>query len=247
MNNDLFYNSLASDYDSMINFNEALERRFDLLSPLIPHDCKTAADIGCGSGIDAISLCKHGLKVVAFDPSEEMLNLARINAIKHCAKNIKFSMAGAADINILYHNKFDFVTSLGNTLSNIPRIEIKESVNSIYNLLKKNGAVVIQLINYSKLIAEDKRILNITKNDKHTFVRFYDFSEHKIIFNILKFENKNTNNHELISTEVFNYSCEYLLKLMKETGFCEIEIWGDLKKSPYENKSSNDVVIFAKK
>ena len=242
-----FYNSLASSYDGMINFEEALKRRKETLSSLIQNSFRTAADIGCGSGIDAISLSQLGLKVAAFDPSEEMLNKARKNAINHSTENIQFCLSGASNIDSVYYNQFNFITCLGNTLSNIPDKEIHESVNNFYKLLRPGGKVVLQIVNYKKLITEDKRILSITKNEEYTFVRFYDYMDNKIIFNILKFENKNTNNYELISTEVFSYSSEYLLSLFNKAGFSNIKVQGDLKGSSFDKKLSKDLIIIAEK
>ena len=37
-------------------------------------------EIGCGTGDEALELAKRGCEVVAIDPSEEMLNLARRKA-----------------------------------------------------------------------------------------------------------------------------------------------------------------------
>ncbi|MEW9121741.1 MAG: class I SAM-dependent methyltransferase [Thermotaleaceae bacterium] len=47
-------------------------------------------DIGCGPGHQAIALGRYCKEVVALDISEEMLGIARENAIKEGLKNIKF-------------------------------------------------------------------------------------------------------------------------------------------------------------
>lgn len=247
MNNEQFYNHLAGSYDGMINFENALTRRIELLRPFINPEYSTAADIGCGSGIDAISLAKLGLKVVAFDPSEEMLNVAQKNAATFGLSTIEFNKAKAHEIDPLFYGNFDLLTSLGNTLSNIPPNEIETSLRASYQLLKKDRGVVFQIVNYSKLIHENKRILNITKNDLHTYVRFYDFSDSKIMFNILRFETENPAQHNLISTEVFYYSPDQLLTMLNEIGFEEIKLWGSMNRMEYAKEKSGDIVIYAKK
>lgn len=247
MKNRIFYNELAENYNSMISFEEALPRRIELLSKFVLPEYGTAADLGCGSGIDSITLSKAGLRVVAFDPSEEMINLARSKSIEHNAKNIKFSHYKIHRIPKEYYNRFDLMTSLGNTLSNIPESELTQTLLTMYRLLRKNGSVVIQMINYGKLIEEEERILRINQIDSQTFIRFYDFLERKINFNILSFETDNPSKRKLITTEVFHYKAESLLKQLASVGFSDVAAYGDLHQTPFKEAESHDLVLLARK
>ncbi len=70
----------------MISFEKAVEIKKKLLKNFVTDEMKSAADIGCGSGVDSISLSSLGLKVTAFDPSSEMLKVAEANAERMKAK-----------------------------------------------------------------------------------------------------------------------------------------------------------------
>lgn len=209
MKNKNFYNAFAEQYNSMINFENALPRRIELISNFVEKHHNTAADLGCGSGIDSISLSKIGLRVVAFDPSSEMLNLAREKAIETNTGNIKFSEFPISEIPEEYFNKFDFITSLGNTLSNISNEDVSSSINNIFRLLKGNGRAIIQIVNYNRLIVNDDRILNIASGEKKTYVRFYDYFENHINFNILSFTTDAPENRSLITTKVYPHKSEF--------------------------------------
>jgi ubiquinone/menaquinone biosynthesis C-methylase UbiE len=80
--NNAFYDELASDYDEMISFEKSVEKKKNLFKNFLSSEMKSAADIGCGSGVDSIALSLSGLKVTAFDPSSEMLKIAKSNTAR---------------------------------------------------------------------------------------------------------------------------------------------------------------------
>jgi len=244
--NNNFYNSASVYYDKMIDFESALQKRKILLSNFIENKIKSVADVGCGTGVDSISLSQLGLNVNSFDPSLEMINTARTNSEKHNCKIMFYNFA-ANNIPKSFYNKFDLVVSLGNTLANIPFGMIEKSVVKLFRLLKKDGRVLIQILNYEKILEDKERIVNITKKDIEYFIRFYDFNKKDITFNILKFNTDQTTKKELISTKIFPYTLKELKKVFKETGFKKIELFGGLDKKPFDAKTSNDLILFAHK
>ncbi|MBK7631515.1 MAG: class I SAM-dependent methyltransferase [Ignavibacteriales bacterium] len=112
--NNNFYNSASVYYDKMIDFDSALQKRKILLSNFIDKKIKSVADVGCGTGVDSIALALLGLNVTAYDPSSEMINIAKANSEKHNCK-IDFHIFCANKIPKTFYNKFDIVVSLGNT------------------------------------------------------------------------------------------------------------------------------------
>ncbi len=147
-------------------------------------------------GVDSISLSQLGLNVTSFDPSLEMINTARTNSEKHNCK-IDFHNFSANEIPKTFYNKFDLVVSLGNTFANIPFTKIEKSVAKLFKLLKKDGRVLIQILNYEKILREKERIVNITKKDDEYFIRFYDFGKKDLTFNILKFNADQTSQERI--------------------------------------------------
>lgn len=247
MKNSDFYNILSSSYDSMIDFKAALPRRREALAAFIKKSYKTAADIGCGSGIDSLSLSQLGLKVTAFDPSEEMIGLARKKTRTFKINNIEFFSYAANKIPEEFKSRFDFIVSLGNTFANIEKKEIGSSLLSLNNILKQEGAILIQMVNYNKLIAEGERILNINSTQKKINIRFLDFLEDYINFNILEFDLEKPGEKKLITTKVYNHGIDFLLTQMKNAGFGSIETWCDFAKTSFDQKTSKDIIIYAQK
>jgi ubiquinone/menaquinone biosynthesis C-methylase UbiE len=246
ISNNNFYNSASVYYDKMIDFDSALQKRKILLSIFIDEKIKSVADVGCGTGVDSISLSLLGLNVISFDPSAEMINTARTNSEKHNCK-IDFHNFGANEISKTFSSKFDLVVSLGNTLANISSSQIEKSTFKLYKMLNNNGKVLIQILNYEKILQDKERIVNITKKDNDYFIRFYDFGKKDLTFNILRFSADQTTKKELISTKIFPYTSKELKKVFKEAGFKKIELFGSLDKKTFDPKISNDLVLFAQK
>lgn len=239
-----FYNTLSADYDSMINFDASLLKRKDALKIFILPEDETAADLGCGSGLDSIALTQLGLKVTGFDISEDMLKAAISNTTRYKA-GAEFLPFPMNRVPKLYNNKFSFAVSLGNSIANIEKKKLIPSLARMYSLLKPGGHILIQILNYDRILAAKERIVGITQKENCTFIRFYDFEKEKTFFNILKIENAEKTKHTLITTEIFPYKSNALIKLFKDAGFKKIQKYGGLNKSDYIAGKSPDLVVSA--
>ncbi len=206
LNNQEFFNAIANQYDSMIPFERSVEVKKKLFEKILINKNCSVADIGCGTGSDSIALLEFGCKVVSFDPSAEMIDQAKFNAKNKELRFVGYQYA-AAEIPDKFNKKFDLIVSFGNAFANIERGWFLPSIKKCYNLLKNQGSLYIQVLNYKKIIKEKKRIINITESEGHFFIRFYDFINDEIKFNILEFYKADPKENNLITTSVYPYSC----------------------------------------
>jgi glycine/sarcosine N-methyltransferase len=241
-----FFDNISSFYDDMIGFDAALEQRTAALKNFIVDKMEYAADIGCGTGLDSISLFKSGLKVRAFDVSAGMIEKAEQNAEKHGAK-IKFYNSDFEGIPEIFNSSFDLVVSLGNTIANVTSDNIEKAAARIYDILKPGGRVVIQILNYERIKKNNERIVNITKNDTSTFVRFYDFPDKNINFNILRFTTDNPKERNMDTITLYPYSEGELRTYLEKNKFRDIEVYGSLSQKEYISGESSDLVVSAYK
>jgi SAM-dependent methyltransferase len=239
-----FFNRLAEEYDLMIPFAKAVDRKKNLFKDIINPYMKYAADIGSGTGTDSIALTSIGLKVTAFDPSIRMINIARDNAKKE-GTEVDFYNYPIDLIPGEFANKFDIAIALGNTFANVERDKFIISIKKCFNILKQGGTLLLQILNYEKVVAEKRRIINITEKRGSYFVRFYDFVDNELIFNILTFKLENPSQYRLISTRLFPYSKFDLEGGLKEAGFTSIEFFSDFNLSTFDNQQSKDLIIRA--
>lgn len=241
-----FFNSVSDFFDNMTDAKKIISMRSELLKKFIPENAATAADLGCGTGNDSISLALNGLTVTGFDISEKMIEKAKINAANSGADSNFFNYS----IDIIprkFDSSFDLVVSLGNSMALVEEKLIRKSLKRIFDILKPNGIFIMQILNYSAIEKSKNRIVNINENPPNMYVRFYDVFEMPMNFNILRFDKNNPKDFELLTTKLYPYEKNYLLKVIKQIGYKKAEAFSGLNKEKFVKDKSKDLVIIAYK
>ena len=122
-----------------------------------------------------------------------------------------------------------------------------DSLKKCYLILKPNGILSIQLLNYEKILTENKRIINITEGSEKFYVRFYDFTGTEIIFNILTFSKLNLSDNSLISTLIYPHLQSDFITGLRKVGFSSFHFYSDFDLSSFEREQSGDLIIKAEK
>lgn len=243
-NNKEFYNSASEFYDEMVSFSSSIENRIAWFRTLVTEKMKNAADLGCGSGLDTIALSKLGLKVTGFDVSELMIDHANKNAADNNVQ-AEFQVSELDKISIDYHNSFDLITSMGNTFANIEPQKLKPSFEKVYRMLVPDGIFVMQILNYELIMEQQQRIINIKKAKTNTYIRFYDFYPDHLNFNILKFVNDRPQSADILTTTIYPHLPAALTRLLRESGFGKINLFGNMKMENFDKDRSKDLILIA--
>jgi len=164
-----FYKSIAEHYDQIFPFNKA-QLNFVLQSLKNPKGL-SVLDIGCGTGNLSFELSKHFKKVIAIDLDEAMLEKAR----QKSTDRIQFLSKDMLIIEKEFgQNTFDAVICFGNTLVHLDGPEsILDFFIQSRKILKNNGKLLLQTINYDRIIEQEIKGLPTIENDKIMFVRNY--------------------------------------------------------------------------
>lgn len=126
-----------------------------------------------------------GLEVTGIDASIKIIQLAKSNALRY-QTSADFIRADFATFLRYVNTKFDSIFCLGNALAHLlNRNELDTAIDNFYQVLELDGYIIIQLLNYSKILKEKQRIVGITECENKIFIRFYDFHDTLIQFNIL--------------------------------------------------------------
>lgn len=244
-----FYHELAPHYDKMTRFQERFKPEGKVLQEWIKrYEFKSALDVACGTGLHAIILSTLGIKVVGSDISRDMLKQARYNSARAGVK-VKWVSASMQEVALKVPQKFDAIFCLGNSLPHLITIgDLHKAIQGLSKLLNDSGILVIQILNYDQVLKVKKRIVGIDREKNWEFIRFYDFQDNLIRFNILTIEWKNNvPASQLTSTLLYPYTKGELNDTLNQVGFSEIKCYGDLKFSKFQQIKSPNLVVVAHK
>ncbi|MDD5598807.1 MAG: class I SAM-dependent methyltransferase, partial [Victivallaceae bacterium] len=173
-----FYNDLSADYDEMFGFEKDLDAAGKFIAGLKKRfQFESALDIGCGTGSFTLALARGGSKATGMDLSAGMLEKARKNSLAY-GLAIDFVNSGMDEMLSFVSGKFDLILCMGNTL---PHLSGKAALDSLLTACGKlsspGGHLVLNLLNYRKILDLKQRLIGITGNGTREFIRFYDFAE----------------------------------------------------------------------
>ena len=241
MNAERFYDDLAADYDAMTAFETRLEQQQRQLQGLLARlPARRAVDMGCGTGVHAIALARLGLEVTGVDLSTAMLERARSHAARFDAELHFHHGDFLAD---LPRSDADLILCLGNSIPHLPSPEALTEVLSHWrSLLSPGGRLLVQLLNYERILEERERIVNIRLDGKRTIIRFYDFLPDGLQFNVLSVLHDAPQSHQLISTRLSPFTAEDMLTAARTAGYASCEVHADLAFTPFEDGAQNCVL-----
>ncbi|MFH2055689.1 MAG: class I SAM-dependent methyltransferase [bacterium] len=244
-----FYDELGEQYDEMTQHEKRLESLRPAMKNLADRlQMKRVLDVGCGSGTHAIALAQAGVTVTALDPSPEMIRMAKSNA-KQAGVGIDFRQVTVDTLPPDHSSNFDTVICLGNTLPHLLSEEsLRATLAAMHELLAPDGHLILQLLNYDRILSRRERIVGIRKSGERTFIRFYDFSDPQLYFNILVIDNSASEpTHKLLTTELYPWRREELSNLLSSLRFHSLQPAGDLRERPFDPDNSTDLIIFARR
>ncbi len=243
-----FYNSLSSDYDKMTNAVARAQKELSFYENILENNrVFSILDVGCGTGHLVKLFAEKRIFTHGIDPSPRMLSIAKEN-LKGMETLFSLNIGNFASIANIVESKVDIVFSVGNTIPHLmTKQQLKIGFENVRKVLKSDGLFVLQLLNYSKILTEKNRIVNITRHDTKTFVRFYDFFENILQFNILTAdETPEGITHSLNSTRLYPWQQPEIREALLNTGFNEIKMYGDYSLSLFSPARSGSLVIMAR-
>jgi SAM-dependent methyltransferase len=205
---------------------------------------KRAIDAGAGTGFHSLLLARLGVDVTAVDLSGEMLSrVQRHAADMHLTVNTL--QGGFARLPERIAGRYDAVFCLGNTLAHLcSRDELDASLRAFRTVLRPDGLLMVQLLNYERILATRERIQNIRETDGTTFIRFYDYHADLVDFNILTIRRIGSGlAHALETVRLRPYVRGDLFPALAHAGFDRLSAYGSIALEEYESESRNLVLV----
>ncbi|MDY6846693.1 MAG: class I SAM-dependent methyltransferase [Chloroflexota bacterium] len=252
------YDKFSQNYDRFVNWDSRLPSEIPfLLSKLSSsksNQNQWILDAACGTGYHAIALANHGLNCVGVDNSIGMIKMAKENALYQNI-DVTFRQAGFGDLEATFEGyRFDGLLCLGNSLPHVLSDKsLENTLRDFHSVLKDKGVLIIQNRNFDKVLAEMSRWMppQTYREQDNTWIfsRFYDFvGDDQIIFNIQIFTSLDSEDftQEIISTPLKPIKRESLTKMLLETGFIDLQHFGNLEGSEFNIDTSPNLVVVAR-
>jgi len=233
-----FYTEIAKYYDFIFPTGVA---QLNLIRELAGQPPKDVLDAACGSGGYSRSLAGDGYTVTAIDLDETM-----IEKLKDNAPSVEAHVLNILDIEKL-RKQFDLIFCIGNSLVHLDsNDEIYDFLSSCFGCLKPDGCLLLQIVNYDRVLAKDVKTLPTIKNDDVglTFERYYTYmpDEHKVDFRtILRVDGTELENHQMLHP----IRSQELVMLLERAGFRNIELFGSFNKEEFDPMNSFPLIVTA--
>lgn len=241
-----FYESIAKYYHFIFPLNMAqvafVRQSFEKTRQL------ELLDIGCGIGELSFELSRHFKKVNAIDLDDSMIRRAEQDLGAETG-NLNFSVLNMLEIEKTFGaHSLDAIVCFGNTLVHLDGPEqILDFFKQSRAVLKSDGKLLIQIINYDLIIDQNINFLPTIENDEIKFVRNYRLHpDHKK----LNFETiltiKETGKKVENTIKLYPLRKNEVDQLLTSSGFSEIKYFGTFKR---DNLHENNIplIIEAKK
>lgn len=248
-----FYDRLAVFFDVMTDWPARLVYEMPFLQRLLGPAGKRVLDAACGTGRHSLALARAGYDVTGADISPAMVARARDNAQQQ-GLAVAFVQASFEDLPAAAGTGFDAVLCLGNSLVHVlSQDAVQRSLAGMAACLRSGGLLVLHNLNYDKRMVDKPRWFQVnsgTMEGKETLVwRFADYAQDRILFNIAVFQRDSDGpwTVQVQSTPQRPWQSRDLMRLVMEAGFGEITPYGNLAGAPYDEKTSGDLVVIARK
>jgi len=242
-----FYEELAIEYDKMTRFEERLPKERAMLQGWLDrYRFQSAIDVACGTGLHAILFAQAGVHMVGADLSSAMLAQAQTHAMQFGVQ-IEWIQASMEHVSDHINQTCEAVFCLGNSLPHLltPQ-EFEAAAASFLRLLRPGGIFAIQLLNYTRILSEKERIVGIHRHGATEYVRFYDFLDPLIRFNVLTIQwQEHHATSTLNATTLYPYQQGEIETMLIRHGFGEFEWFGDMLFHSFNPEQSPNLIVVA--
>ena len=231
-----FYRALSEYYDELFPLKEP--QKLFLHDYLKQEALTSVLDIGCGTGTFALEISRKDVRVLGVDLSEEMVEISKEKA-RERGSGATFAKADMRDLREI-QGEFDGVLCLGNTLAHVSG---EAELNQVLAQFREKGTrLLLQTVNYDRILADHVQELPVIKTAQLTFYRYYTYREDGKLDFSMKIEFPETNQVVSGVNILFPITSDLLKKAMQETGWKISGWWGSYDKAPWTESSPATIV-----
>ncbi len=260
------YDTFSSDYDRFVNW----ENRLAYELPFLEQQIQTVAgpggqaprvlDAACATGMHVIALAQRGYPAAGADLSGSMIERARANAVV-AGVEARFEAAGFGALEAAFGaQSFDALLCLGNSLPHLlDRAALAGALADFAACLRPGGLLLVQNRNFDAVLAARERWMEPQAHREGArewiFLRFYDYEPDGLInFNVVTLYRDGPRapggdgwQQRVASSRLYPLRAEEAAGLLREAGFSQVDLYGNMTGSPFDPAASGNLIIAARK
>jgi glycine/sarcosine N-methyltransferase len=226
-----FYQILSKHYDEIFPLKEA-QKGF-LQSYLKQEEIHSILDVGCGTGSLAIEIGREGILAHGVDLSDEMIKIAEEKS-ESAGGQATFSVADMRNLSSI-EDQFEGIVCLGNTL---PHVSGEAELRQVLAQFRQKGAhVLVQTVNYDRILAKQIRELPVIKTSKLTFYRYYTVCSDGGLDFTMKITFQDSPEELTGVNRLYPVLCQDLINAFEKEGWEVAGLWGNFEKDPWTKDS----------
>jgi 2-polyprenyl-3-methyl-5-hydroxy-6-metoxy-1,4-benzoquinol methylase len=209
-----FYSWMLGDFETHVSSQIEFFRSHDIIA----HDHNIALDLGCGNGIQSVSLARLGFNVFAFDFNTQLLDELKSN-IKGCKVIPVHSDLMDFDKHAEAHP--DVIVCMGDTITHLSeKSDIKALFGNCNKILNNDGVLVLSFRDMSNPLEGVNRFIPVKSDDTRILTCFLEYFDRFVTVHDLLHEKVNGAWIQKVSSyNKIRISEDEMEQLLKESGF----------------------------
>lgn len=224
-----FYTMLLEYYDTIFPLQK--ERLSFFIDLAKKRGLERILDIGCSTGTYVLELSQRGYDAVGIDVDLKMIEKARGRAQRRGLAP-SFLKGDIREVQGLFQEEFHLLTCCGNTLAHLTSYrEIKRAIREMKKVLLPGGTLVVQIVNYDRVLKEAITALPKIVREGLLFEREYSFKEDGLI----DFRGILTTNEGRVESllQLYPLKLAQLRDALEEAGLVDLTFYHDFKYTLY--------------
>jgi len=245
------YSEIAYRYDQFHGeFGKYDSQTYEFFKKIFQdHNITSVLDCACGTGRHLPLFQSLGCEVIGSDASTEMLNRARVN-LSTLGANIEVLEADYRNLPEHFNKKFDAVVCLTSSILHTPNdSEFLRALKSMKKVLNNGGLLILTQGTADKQWSEKPRFILGPSHEKSSRVFVIDYHENGATYNMLDIHHPN--GQSSLQSWSITYNKVFLhddhKKLLTESGFKDIQFYGDYDFVTYNKQTSKRLISTAVK
>jgi glycine/sarcosine N-methyltransferase len=247
-----------TDYRRLIAWTPRIEREGPWLLELLDAvPDRSVLDIGPGTGEHTAFFARQGARAVGVDTSASMIDKAREHEARGDGRFVHGDARRLADL-LVDEPPFGLAICLGNMLPHLTEVrDLDELFAGVQRLLLRGGKLLIQALNYERILAQGVRNLplNFREGDGDSEIVFLRLMSPAAAGRILFFPTTlllDPSSDEPVSVtatkrvELRAWRSQDLVSQLERFGF-DVLLFGDMEAGSFDPTTSTDLVVLATK